>query len=163
MGTTIKFEIPGEPFGKLNMRPTMILGHASSYSPSKNNQYMDRIIQIINQNMIFDSDYVFPKGTPVSVMIIAYFKIPDGEYKFYKREGVSRYTATGQAMLDGKIRPTKMPDADNISKAVCDGISHQGRIWYDDSQVCMELIMKFYDSRPRVEVTIEEITHVGQN
>ena len=104
MGTTIKFEIPGEPFGKLNMRPTMIRGHASSYSPSKNNQYMDRIIQIINQNMIFDSDYVFPKGTPVSVMIIAYFKIPDGEYKFYKREGVSRYTATGQAMLDTSDR-----------------------------------------------------------
>lgn len=155
--TVIKFTVPGEPFGKLNMRPTMINGHASSYSPNKNNQYMDRIIQILNQNLVLTDDYIFPKGKPVSVMIIAYFKIPDGEYKYYKREQVSKYTPTGQLMLEGKIRPTKKPDADNISKVICDGISHQGRIWYDDTQVVMELIMKYYDSTPRVEVTIEEM------
>jgi Holliday junction resolvase RusA-like endonuclease len=155
--TTVKFVIPGEPFGKLNQRPTMINGHASAYSPKQNNMYMDRIIQILNQEMIFDGDYIFPKGKPVSIMIVAYFKIPDGHYKYYKREQVSRYDTEGQLMLEGKIRPTKKPDADNISKVICDGISHQGRIWYDDSQVVMELIMKYYDSTPRVEVTIEEM------
>ncbi len=155
--TTVKFVIPGEPFGKLNQRPTMINGHARAYSPKQNNMYMDRIIQILNQEMIFDGDYIFPKGKPVSIMIMAYFKIPDGHYKYYKREQVSRYDAEGQLMLEGKIRPTKKPDTDNISKAVCDGITHQGRIWYDDSQVVINLVMKFYDSNPRVEVTIEEI------
>ena len=60
-------------------------------------------------------------------------------------------------MLKGEIRPTKKPDCDNISKAVCDGITHQGRVWYDDSQVVTNFVMKLYDYTPRVEVTIEEI------
>lgn len=154
---TVKFVVPGEPFGKFNQRPTMIGGHARAYSPKENNMYMDRIIGIIGQELRFDSDYVFPKGTPVSVMIVAYFKIPDGHYKYYKKEKASRYDSTGQQMLEGKIRPTKKPDLDNISKAVCDGISHQGRVWYDDSQIAVELLMKYYDSNPRVEVTIEAL------
>lgn len=159
--TTVKFTIPGEPFGKLNLRPMVMGGHARAYSPKENNMYMDRIIGILNQNLIFEKGvYFFPKGTPVSVMITAYFKIPDGHYKYYKREKISRYDQEGQDMLAGKIRPTKKPDLDNISKVICDAISHQGNIWYDDSQVSMELLMKYYDTNPRVEVTIEELPYV---
>lgn len=157
MATTIKFVIPGEPFGKLNLRPVMRCGHASSYSPKENNMYMDRIIGILNQNLVFTEDFIFPKGTPVSIVITAYFKVPDGNYKYYKREGAFRYDKEGQDMLSGKIRPTKKPDLDNVSKVICDAISHQGRIWYDDSQVSMELLMKYYDTNPRVEVIIEEL------
>ena len=60
-------------------------------------------------------------------------------------------------MLKGKIRPTKKPDLDNISKVICDGISHQGRIWYDDSQVVSECIVKHYSRQPRVEVVISKV------
>lgn len=153
----IKFIIPGEPFGKLNLRPMVMNGHARAYSPKQNNMYMDRIIGIINQELIFEEEYIFPKGTPVSVLVTAYFKIPDGHYKYYKKEKQSRYDQEGQDMLSGKIRPTKKPDLDNISKVICDAISHQGHVWYDDNQVSMELLIKLYDSNPRVEVTIEEL------
>ena len=154
---TIKFTIPGEPFGKLNLRPMVRGGHARAYSPKENNMYMDRIIGILNQNMIFTEPFIFPKGTAVSITITAFFKIPDGNYKYYKSEKRSRYNQEGQDMLAGKIRPTKKPDCDNISKVICDAISHQGRVWYDDNQVVVDTIMKYYDTNPRVEVTIEEI------
>lgn len=157
----IEFTIPGEPFGKLNLRPMVLGGHARAYSPKENNMYMDRIIGILNQNIVFDRDYIFPKGTGVTVTITAYFKVPDGHYKFYKRENRSRYDAEGQAMLEGKIKPCKKPDLDNVSKVICDGISHQGRIWYDDSQVVTEHISKVYDTVPRVEVIIEGKTYDG--
>ena len=157
MKTTIKFTIPGEPFGKLNLRPMVMGGHARAYSPKENNMYMDRIIGILNQNLLFSEEFIFPKGTPVSVMITAYFKIPDGNYKYYKREKISRYDQEGQDMLAGKIRPTKKCDLDNISKIICDAITHQGRIWYDDSQVAHEVLEKYYAQVPRVEVVIEEL------
>lgn len=153
----IKFVIPGEPFGKLNQRPTMIGGHARAYSPKENNMYMDRIIGIINRDHVFDKDLIYPKDTPVQITIIAFFKIPDSHFKHYKRENVWRYDQEGQMMIEGRIRPTKKPDLDNISKVICDGVSHQGRIWNDDCQVVMELHMKYYDVNPRVEVTIEEL------
>lgn len=157
MKTVIKFVIPGEPFGKLNMRPAMINGHARAYSPKENNMYMDRIIGLLNQNLIFTEPFIFPKGKSVKITITAFFKVPDGHYKYYKREKISRYDQEGQDMLAGIIRPTKKPDCDNISKVICDAISHQGRVWYDDNQVVSDLIMKYYDTNPRVEVVIEEL------
>ena len=59
-------------------------------------------------------------------------------------------------MLKGLIKPTKKPDLDNISKVICDAISHQGGIWHDDSQIASEMLSKYYSDKPRVEVCIEE-------
>ena len=55
-----------------------------------------------------------------------------------------------------KENPTKKPDLDNISKVICDAISHQGGIWHDDSQITSEMLSKHYSDKPRVEVCIEE-------
>ena len=151
----IKFTILGEPFGKLNLRPMFMSGHASVYSPKENNFYMDRVIGILNEQLQKSTELIFSRDTPVWITIVAYYKIPDGHYKFYKRENAYRYDKEGQLMLEEKIKPTKKPDLDNISKVICDGISHHGGVWYDDSQVVCELLMKFYSDNPRVEVTIE--------
>ena len=158
---TINITIHGEPFGKLNLRPVMRGGHASSYSPKENNWYMDRVIGILNEiDFIRESeDVIFPKEVSVAVHIVAYFKIPEGNYKYYKKEKRSRWNQEGQDMIDGKIRPNKKPDLDNISKAICDGISHHGKVWHDDSQVVEEHIEKYYSEFPRVEVTIKEVKH----
>ena len=36
----VTFRVQGEPFGKLNMRPTKINGHATLYNPPANVKYM---------------------------------------------------------------------------------------------------------------------------
>ena len=55
-------------------------------------------------------------------------------------------------MADGKIRPTKKPDADNIMKAVADALN--GIAYKDDSQIVNVTIAKWYSDTPRVEVAI---------
>lgn len=155
----ISFVIPGEPFGKMAMKTALIGGHARAYSPKQNNFYMDRIINIINQlEEIKNSEEVlFSREVPVKITIKAYFKIPDSHYKFYRKENVSRYGKIGQEMLAGVVLPTKKPDLDNISKVICDGISHHGGVWFDDSQVVEEYLSKEYSNSPRVEVIVERL------
>nr|DAQ86101.1 MAG TPA: Endodeoxyribonuclease RusA [Caudoviricetes sp.] len=47
------------------------------------------------------------------------------------------------------------PDADNIAKAVLDGLN--GVVYADDKQIVELKVIKAYAEVPRVEVTIEEI------
>lgn len=55
-------------------------------------------------------------------------------------------------MLDGKIRPTKKPDWDNIGKIVTDALN---KIAYrDDSQVVACRVEKWYGPIPEVIVTL---------
>lgn len=56
------------------------------------------------------------------------------------------------AMLDGAIRPITKTDADNIAKAVLDGLN--GVAFTDDKLVCGLAVEKHYAERPRVEVVI---------
>ena len=58
---------------------------------------------------------------------------------------------------DGHIWAPARPDADNVRKAILDGLA---RHWKDDVQVCAESTRKVYAERegvPRVEVTIREL------
>ena len=154
----IQFTIHGEPFGKLNMQPRMIHGHAIAFSPKKNSEYMERIISILNNipEVANHVGVIFEKNTPVYITIVAYYKVPDSHYKFYKKTKEWKYDKEGSDMLAGLIKPTKKPDLDNISKVICDAISHQGGIWHDDSQITSEMLSKHYSDKPRVEVCIEE-------
>ena len=132
MRKSFKFVIKGEPFGKLNMQPMNIGGHARAFNPHKNVEYMGRVIDVLDkaQDII-----TFGKEEEVWVSITAYFPIPKQHYRYHKRTGTT--------------------DLDNISKVRCDAITKQGVIWYDDSQITCEVLMKFYDEHPRVEVVLE--------
>ena len=57
--------------------------------------------------------------------------------------------------LHGLIRPTKKPDADNVLKAVCDGIN--GVVWVDDTQAVDVTLRKRYGSTPGVWVFVAEV------
>lgn len=152
----LKFTILGDPFGKQNMRPKIVNGHASQFNAQKNVAYMTQIVEVLNRSLGEKDERLFSRNTPVSVTIIAYFKIPNSLYKYSKRTGETVLNKKGQEMLNGKILPTKKPDLDNISKVVCDGISKHGQVWWDDSQVVCSLLLKRYDEKPRVEVIVEE-------
>ncbi|UGA38202.1 RusA family crossover junction endodeoxyribonuclease [Chromobacterium haemolyticum] len=59
------------------------------------------------------------------------------------------------AALQGQVYPTKKPDADNVIKAIFDGIN--GVVWVDDVQACDIVVRKRYADKPGVEVTVREI------
>ena len=152
MKKSFKFVIKGEPFGKLNMQPMNIGGHARAFNPHKNVEYMGRVIDVLDKA---EDIITFGKEEEVWVSITAYFPIPKQHYRYHKRTGTTDLDKTGVLMKEHKIRPTKKPDLDNISKVICDAITKQGVIWYDDSQITCEVLMKFYDEHPRVEVVLE--------
>lgn len=58
-------------------------------------------------------------------------------------------------MLNGKILPTKKPDADNIAKIILDGLNKVA--WEDDTQVVELMIVKRYATEPMVAVMVKEI------
>lgn len=156
MKTAIRFEILGEPFGKKNMQPIMVGGHARAFSPQKNEEYMSKVYFSLKEALkdVEQEGIIFDKDTPVKVNILALYEIPKSHYKFYKSLGKCDYDKVGKSMLVGEIRPTKKPDLDNISKVICDGITKVGRVWFDDSQVVEETLQKYYAEKPKVIVEV---------
>lgn len=58
-------------------------------------------------------------------------------------------------MLNGELKPTKKPDADNIVKVICDALN---KIAYkDDTQIVDLELKKVYGEQEKVIVEIEEI------
>ena len=59
------------------------------------------------------------------------------------------------AAIEGDIRPTTKPDADNIAKML-DALNKI--VWNDDSQIVRLVIEKFYSEQPRLEIQIDILT-----
>ena len=59
-------------------------------------------------------------------------------------------------MLSGELLPTKKPDADNITKIICDALN--GIAYKDDTQVVDLEVKKIYGEVEKVIVEIEELT-----
>ena len=72
--------------------------------------------------------------------------------------GITKSTSKKDRKLieEGKLYPTKKPDADNIAKIICDALN---KVAYgDDTQIIELVVWKLYTSnRPYVEVTIGDI------
>ncbi len=81
------------------------------------------------------------KDQPIKISIDIYYKIPKA---FSKKKR--------QQAIDGAIVPTVKPDADNVLKIICDSLN--GIAYDDDKQVARAIIIKHYDTEPRVEVVI---------
>ena len=55
----------------------------------------------------------------------------------------------------GLVAATKKPDADNVLKAVKDGMN--GIVWIDDAQAVEYRISKRYSTSPCVQVSVEQL------
>lgn len=127
------FIIPGEPRGKGRPR---FAGHA--YTDQATRAYEDKIrweYKAAGGNSI---------AGPVEVKIMAYHAVPKSASK-----------AKAGQMLEGAILPTKKPDADNIAKAILDGLN--GLAYMDDKQVVSLAVDKQYDQVGYVQVSIREV------
>ena len=92
--------------------------------------------------------YKYPKFEPfegkIKLNIIAYFELPKKVSKTKEEE-----------MLTGKIRPTKRPDIDNITKIILDALNKFA--YKDDAQIVEATTIKMYARTPKVLVRIEDL------
>ena len=139
----LKFTVPGQPQGKARARTVMnrYTGKTMSFTPEKTALY-ENLIKVSYFEQCGRRNV--EKGTPISIKIIAGFQIPKSTS--LKRE---------RQMLAGLLRPTKKPDADNISKCILDALN--GIAYHDDSQVTDLEVTKIYAKEPGVRVFIREM------
>lgn len=135
----IKLTIPGKPFGKQNMMPVKTKNHNRPImiKPKETRSYMNLVTSIFVDKY---PDFI-PLEGPLTVLILAYFKIPKHTSK-----------KKTELMLNGIILPTIKPDSDNISKTILDSLNN--RAFRDDAQITKNSIYKLYSNKPRIEITI---------
>ena len=140
----LKFRVPGPPQGKARARTVTNphTGMTTSYTPEKTVLY-ENLVKISYMEQLGRKS--FEKGEAISVKILAGFPVPASASK--KR--------TNQ-MLSGTIRPTKKPDADNISKCILDALN--GIAYHDDAQVVSLEVEKIYQKEPAVIVFIRSMS-----
>ena len=132
----IKFTIPGEPKAKARHRITK---RGFSYTPKETVEYENWV----KQCYLLEHGQAMLEGQ-INAHIKAYFGIPKSYSKKQRRQ-----------IEEGKLRPTKKPDTDNIAKAVLDSLN--GIAYRDDSAVVSLTVEKLFDDIPRIEVTLSKV------
>jgi len=136
----ITFTIPGTPRGKGRPRAAKRGNHIGMYTPKETVSY-ENLIKIKAQEAMRG-------GSLISGGVLVYLnievKIPDSWSAKKKKSAL---------MME--FYPTTKPDADNVIKAVFDGMN--GIVYGDDKQVCHISAIKIYSLTPQVKVTISEL------
>lgn len=133
----VSFFVPGEAIGKGRPRVTTIGGHARMFTPKKTADY-ETLIAETAQEAMKGRELI---GGPVLMELAIRMPVAASWSK--------KKTA---AALDGDVMPTKKPDADNVLKAICDGIN--GIVFKDDVQVVNISLSKRFSATPGVTVRV---------
>ena len=130
----LTFTIPGKPRGKGRARSTRT-GH--SYTPEETVVY-ENLIRLAGEKALAGRP---PLEGPMDLELEIWLPIP------------ASWPAKRQAAALDQWAPKK-PDADNVLKAVLDGLN--AVVFGDDVQVCRVLVLKRYSDIPRLVVTVSE-------
>ena len=133
----VSFFVPGEAIGKGRPRVSTIGGHARMFTPKKTANYETLIAMSAQQAM--QGRELIPGPVLVEMKIIV----------SVAQSWSKKKTA---AALAGDVMPTKKPDADNVLKAICDGIN--GIVFKDDVQVVNVSMSKRFGETPGVLVRV---------
>lgn len=143
---SINIFIPGQPQGKGRARSRIVKSKTgkqftSHYTPAKTRSYENHI-----RACAIDAVGVNHKPTdqPVKLTLSMTYQIPLS-WPLWKR----------MAALNGEVMPTVKPDADNVEKAVKDGLNKIA--WIDDCQVVACYKTKLYGEQAGIRATIEII------
>lgn len=131
-----RFEIPGHPRGKGRPRFT---ADGRAYTPSETRAYEQKVKACYLQQC---GCHRFPDDSAIRVWITAVFPVPQSASK-----------AQREKLLSGAH--THKPDADNIAKAILDGLN--GVAYRDDARIADLRVRKQYGEAPKVLVDITEI------
>lgn len=136
----IEFLIPGQPVAKGRPKFARRGNFTTTYTPEKTVNY-ETLVKLTAAEVMAGAA---PMAGPVQVRMVINLQIPQSWSK--KR----------QAMAEaGQIAATKKPDADNVLKAVKDGMN--GIVYCDDAQAVELAVSKRYSSVPGVHVTVTKI------
>ncbi len=130
---TVAFTIPGKPFGKQRPKATAINGRARVYTPKETVSFEGKVAEIARPS------FPAPLEGPVKLRLVAMFAIP-ASWSKKKREAAL-----------GSFH-TQKPDADNIAKAIKDGLNRVA--WVDDSQVADMRCVKRWGSHAETFVEV---------
>lgn len=133
----IAFTVPGEPQGKGRPRAFRAGQGVRMFTPAKTEAYEQQVAAAGREAMSGRE----PLQGPLSVDLVAVVAVPQSWSK--KRRA---------AALAGSELPAKKPDADNVAKAIADGLN--GIAYRDDAQVVDLRVRKRYGEVPGVRVEI---------
>lgn len=147
----VKFTVYGEPKAKGRPRVSVRKSadgektFARAYTPKNTVMYEN---QVKAEYGVQCDNFRFPDEAMLDVRIFAFYGIPKSVSKKKRQE-----------MIEGKIRPVKKPDFDNIAKVICDSLN--GVAYRDDAMIVDGMFRKYYSEQPRVEVKIMQIGGEG--
>ena len=132
--------VEGKVEGKQRPRFRKVGNFVQTYTP-KQTRYYEKLIADEYKKQ---SGVLFPAEMPLGLRIRAFMGIPSTFSKIKKNRAI-----------EGELRPTKKPDADNIAKSILDGLN--GVAYADDKQVVELSVKKYYGTLERVEIDIQEV------
>jgi Holliday junction resolvase RusA-like endonuclease len=137
---TIRFTVPGQPQGKGRPRVGKIGAHARLFTPAKTVAYEGIVAHVAQVAMA---------GRPL-------LQSACGCNVFIDCQVPASWSGKKQrAALAGDVLPESKPDADNVVKAIFDGLN--GVLWRDDVLVVDLRVRKRYAAMPCVRVEVWEL------
>lgn len=147
----VQFTVPGQPVAKGRARSAAVMRGGKAlmvngrpiikhHTPEKTVIFENLVKMAATQAMAGQP----PFAGPVELWLDINLQIPASWSK--KRQ---------QQAAAGLVAATKKPDADNVLKAVKDGMN--GVVWVDDAQTVEYRISKRYSTAPGVLVSVEEL------
>ncbi|WP_313817876.1 RusA family crossover junction endodeoxyribonuclease [Cupriavidus sp.] len=136
----VVFAIPGQPVAKGRPKFARQGSFVRTYTPEKTATYENLVKLFATQAMSGRP----PIDGPVELWLDINLQIPASWSKKRQREAAA-----------GLVAATKKPDADNVLKAVKDGMN--GIVWLDDAQAVEYRISKRYSTSPCVQVSVEQL------
>ena len=133
----VMFTVPGQPIGKGRPRIGKVGQHARMFTPAKTASY---------EGLVAHAAQVAMAGRPL-------LEVPVTVAMRIECQVPASWSAKKQRMaLAGEIRPGTKPDADNVIKAIFDGLN--AVLWRDDALVCELHMRKLYAAVPCVRVEV---------
>lgn len=126
-----------KPVGQMRVRACVRGRHAGTYKAPKQEQREQTLAALLAEHAP-----EAPLEGPLTLYVNAHFAIPASKPKSWR-----------QAALNGQIRPTVKPDADNLAKHLKDVMTQMG-FWHDDKQVVELVVRKWYSLTARWEIDL---------
>ncbi|AIQ19539.1 hypothetical protein H70357_24600 [Paenibacillus sp. FSL H7-0357] len=138
----IKFTVYGAPVAQGRPRATTATGFVKMYDPAKSKHYKDYV-------RLASREYAppHPLQGALGLEVIAYRPLTSVIRKSLKKAAAAE---------KGEILPLTKPDADNYLKGITDALTNI--MWVDDSQVVEATVKKRYSAKPRIEISIWEVS-----
>ncbi|HEF4749735.1 RusA family crossover junction endodeoxyribonuclease [Burkholderia multivorans] len=136
----VVFVVPGKPVAKGRPRFVRRGPHVRTYTPEPTERYENLVKMAAREAMRDDEPYAGP------VRLIVDIGVPIPASWSEKRQ---------RAAAAGAIGATKKPDADNVVKALKDGMN--GVVYGDDGQVVDLWVSKRYATTPGVRIEAIEL------